>query len=163
MKNNEFRDLKKRLKKEHDYAWSFQCNIAMAIMDSNLLNHERSNRAAAEIMSRLFDVNVLEFDEFKSLERDWNSQTFADLQDTTAGPHRELGIIRAIQFGMIERDVGIMLVVSTMSGDAQLSFRGSDALEFTARADVGNINNLVGKPCIVEIHNSIMRFVEMFK
>jgi hypothetical protein len=50
--------LKAALQDDHGYAWSWHCNIAMAIYDSLQLSHRESNLAAAKIMERVFEVDT---------------------------------------------------------------------------------------------------------
>ena len=50
------------LKTDPDYAWSWHCNIAMAILDADDadVSHKDSNIAAAHVMERCFGVNTAE-------------------------------------------------------------------------------------------------------
>ena len=56
---------------EEGYAWSWQCNLAMTIVDRGLLKHEDANRAAAAQMLHLFNFDVTKLPEWQHLEREW--------------------------------------------------------------------------------------------
>jgi hypothetical protein len=51
-------DLKASIKSDPEIAWAWHCNIAVPLMDSLKLSHERANIAAAYLMSHLFDVDT---------------------------------------------------------------------------------------------------------
>ena len=63
--------LKSAMATDPDYAWSWQCNIAMAMFDElgplvtpSGLSHEVCNRAAARFMKLCFDVDVTKFSQW---------------------------------------------------------------------------------------------------
>lgn len=51
-----FEQLKAQMKNDAGYAWSWHCNIAMAIYDANLASHTIANLCAAQVMRILFDI-----------------------------------------------------------------------------------------------------------
>ncbi len=51
------------IRQDHGYAWSWHCNLAVAILDTHI-PHPRANRAAAEIMSRVFKMDTTTFPEY---------------------------------------------------------------------------------------------------
>lgn len=69
--------LRQAILEDHNYAWSWQCNLAMAFFDSWTNGnrpadiHKKANEGAARFMCNLFGVDVTQFDEWKSLEKDW--------------------------------------------------------------------------------------------
>lgn len=63
--NKAFRDLESYIKTDRSYAWTWQCNIACAFIDSGA-NHEQANRAAASFMLRTFGVDVTKFEQWGS-------------------------------------------------------------------------------------------------
>ena len=52
------RDLTARLQEDPGYAWSWQCNLAVPIMDVTGVSHEQANQAAAHLMQHLFDIDI---------------------------------------------------------------------------------------------------------
>jgi hypothetical protein len=52
---------------DQELAWGWHCNIAMAAVDEGV-DAKVANRAAARFMKNCFDVNVHEFEQWKSLE-----------------------------------------------------------------------------------------------
>ena len=50
-----YRDLTNAMKKDEDYAHTWQCNIACPLMDEGL-SHEAANKAADRLMNHLFGV-----------------------------------------------------------------------------------------------------------
>jgi hypothetical protein len=71
---SEYEALKQKIAMEDDCAWTWHCNIAMAILDSEgfrgmgyAKKHTDSNRAARLVMQRLFDVDVSKFPEYVAL------------------------------------------------------------------------------------------------
>jgi hypothetical protein len=55
---------------DRDYAWVWQCSLAMAILDEGG-SHELSNRAAARFLQQIFAVDITKFAEFKDFEEQW--------------------------------------------------------------------------------------------
>lgn len=49
--------LKKALRADPEYAWSWHCNIAMAALDEGL-EHKKANQAAARFMRNAFDIDT---------------------------------------------------------------------------------------------------------
>ena len=64
-----FDALKRAIFTDHDYAWSWQCNLAMPMFDGGM-SGEAANEGAACIMEHLFGVNVREFPEWEFRRRD---------------------------------------------------------------------------------------------
>ena len=50
--------LRKVLKEDPEYAWSWHCNIAMAAFDEGL-DHEHANKAAGRFMYNCFGINTI--------------------------------------------------------------------------------------------------------
>lgn len=61
-----FAQLKEQVQCDNDYAWSLHCSLAMPIRDSIQCSYEAANKAGADLMYFLFDVNVREFPEWHS-------------------------------------------------------------------------------------------------
>jgi hypothetical protein len=72
-----FDALKKQLHDDPGLAWSWHCNIAMAIYDTaqpaidSTDKHRFANTAAARTMNRLFDVDVTKFREWDTFKAGW--------------------------------------------------------------------------------------------
>lgn len=60
-----FESLRKLLQGDPDYAWSWQCNLAMSVVDEGV-SHEVANRAAARFMFSAFGVDVTQLDPWQS-------------------------------------------------------------------------------------------------
>ena len=52
-----FGALKKAMKKDPDYAWSWHCNIACSVMDAGA-THKVANDGAGRFMKLCFDVDT---------------------------------------------------------------------------------------------------------
>lgn len=52
--------LRKAIKEDAAYAWSWHCNIAVCAMDEGL-SHERANKAAERFMWVAFEANVKDY------------------------------------------------------------------------------------------------------
>ena len=50
-------NLRQAFEKDHDYAWSWHCNIACCAMDEGIL-HPEANRIASRVMKIVFDVDT---------------------------------------------------------------------------------------------------------
>lgn len=50
--------LKTALAADPDFAWSWQCNIAMPIKDRLRCSHGEANKTAADLMRHLFDIDI---------------------------------------------------------------------------------------------------------
>jgi len=61
-----FADLKNSMQKDHSYAWSWHCNIAMSAFDEGV-DHSTANKIAARFMKLCFDVDTSQFKEYTSL------------------------------------------------------------------------------------------------
>jgi len=59
-----FQSLKDALHADSDYAWAWHCNLAMPIMDSIHCTPEQANKASADLMKYLFDIDVRKFAEW---------------------------------------------------------------------------------------------------
>lgn len=55
-----------RIKNDPEYAWSWHCNIAMALHDDGI-EHRQANEHAARVMHALFGVEVRELDNWINL------------------------------------------------------------------------------------------------
>lgn len=67
--------LSEQMQSDPDYAWSWQCNLAMMAYDAGA-DHEQANRQAAQFMKNLFGVNIPIICpvEWGSLAEDWESK-----------------------------------------------------------------------------------------
>lgn len=76
-----FEMLKQRMHADSEYAWSWQCNVAMPIMDELPKNndyrdrHKLANAAAARVMRHVFDIDVTGWPEWKGLADQWDAAT----------------------------------------------------------------------------------------
>lgn len=75
-----FATLGAAMRTDPGYAWSWHCNIAMPIMDSIDVSHEKANRAAKSVMALIFGIDVTEFDEWKLLEKQWADHKSEDVR-----------------------------------------------------------------------------------
>lgn len=67
-----FNLLQKQIKKDIDYAWSWQSNIAMSIMESiKKVTHQQANEAAAAFIQKCFEVDITKTKQFQALEKRW--------------------------------------------------------------------------------------------
>lgn len=57
--------LTKAIQSDDDYAWSWQCNVAVPFMDEGG-THEQANKAAARFMLTAFGVDVTTLDQWKA-------------------------------------------------------------------------------------------------
>jgi hypothetical protein len=51
--------------KDPDYAWSWQCNLAMPIMDATGVSRELANVAAAHLMQHLWGCDITTHPEYR--------------------------------------------------------------------------------------------------
>ena len=51
-------ELKDGIHSDSEYAWSWQCNLAVPIMEAIGASHKDANRAAALIMAHMFDYDI---------------------------------------------------------------------------------------------------------
>lgn len=79
-----FNLVKDALQNDPGYAWSWHCNIAMAVCDSGV-SHALSNKAAACFMQRCFDVDTLSTPEYQSLDKQFKA---AEAGEPTEVPER---------------------------------------------------------------------------
>ena len=56
--------LKEVMHQDPNYAWSWQCNLAMCAYDEGV-SHAAANRAAARFISLLFDIDMTTSEHFK--------------------------------------------------------------------------------------------------
>jgi len=68
-----FNVVKAAMQADSSYAWSWHCNIAMAMFDEGV-PHETANRGAVRFMQMAFDVDTSASEEFKSLETQWKEE-----------------------------------------------------------------------------------------
>ena len=59
--------LKTAIHEDSEYAWSWQCNLAMAAYDEGL-DHSAANRSAARFMQNLFDIDMTKYEYFKETQ-----------------------------------------------------------------------------------------------
>ena len=63
---------------DEEMAWGWHCNIAMPIWDSCMdgkITHESANRAAANVMQHLFQVDITKTDNWKNLAKGWEDES----------------------------------------------------------------------------------------
>lgn len=65
--------LKEAIQEDDDYAWTWHCNFAVPFQDEGA-SHEQANRAAARIMSLLFEVDVTKLEQWQSFPWHTNQQ-----------------------------------------------------------------------------------------
>lgn len=53
-----FSALRNFIATDPEYAWGWQCNLAVPIMDATGVDHRQANEAAALIMRQLFDYDI---------------------------------------------------------------------------------------------------------
>lgn len=58
--------LRKAMREDSSYAWSWQCNVAMAAVDAGA-THRQANVHAAQFMRNAFGVDVTASEEWKKL------------------------------------------------------------------------------------------------
>lgn len=66
-----FYGLSDQVRKDPEYAWTVQCNLAVPIQDELRCTHEQANRAAARIMSQWFKVDMTQHENWRRFELDW--------------------------------------------------------------------------------------------
>lgn len=86
-KTSEFGALKKLVRKDPEYAWVLQCNLAMPIMDAVHCTHQQANMAAARIMMQWFEVDMERHEHWESLQRQWLLQTVERDEPRPLGTH----------------------------------------------------------------------------
>jgi hypothetical protein len=59
--------------KDEDYAWGWQCNIAMSFVDVGG-GHLEANKAAANFMKQTFDVDITKFKEYLNIEEKYSDR-----------------------------------------------------------------------------------------
>ena len=64
--------LREAIQEDEDYAWTWHCNVAMAVFDQDV-DLETSNKAAARFMQLAFDVDVTETVMWNHLKEIWKS------------------------------------------------------------------------------------------
>jgi hypothetical protein len=68
-------DTLKRAMRDPDYAWSWQCNLAVPIMDAIRVSHERADTAAAYLMQHLWDCDITTHPYFEGKKSDAQAYT----------------------------------------------------------------------------------------
>jgi hypothetical protein len=58
-------NLRKIIETDHEYAWSWHCNVAMASMDEGV-PHDTAHMAAARFMKSVFGIDTTAFDEYQA-------------------------------------------------------------------------------------------------
>lgn len=79
--------LKNAVNNDPDYAWSWHCNIAMAFVDEGG-SHEAANKAAARIMSILFEHDITKHPHYQY--RDISPEQEAKLMESYKELHGEI-------------------------------------------------------------------------
>lgn len=70
------------IQKSTSYAWSWHCNLAMAVVDAGG-SHELGNKASASFLQRTFSVDVTRMREYRGLEVRWADQKEASTPQPT--------------------------------------------------------------------------------
>lgn len=60
-----FSALKREIHADPDYAWGWQCNLAVPVMDAIGASHEEANRAAALITMQIFNYDITTHPNYK--------------------------------------------------------------------------------------------------
>lgn len=62
-------DIKNAVQTDQGYAWGWQCNLAMPILDGSkgMLSHRGANVLAARLMAHLFSYDVTVLPEYKRI------------------------------------------------------------------------------------------------
>jgi hypothetical protein len=71
---NAFNALRQQLREDPGMAWSWHCNIAMAVVDAKTRGadkHRLGNEGAAVFMRNAFDVDTSKFPEYQSFLKAW--------------------------------------------------------------------------------------------
>lgn len=63
--------LRREMKKHPDYAWSWQCNLAMMAYDAGA-GIDNANKRAADFMKNCFEVDTLS--QYESLDKKLNTE-----------------------------------------------------------------------------------------
>lgn len=59
-----FERLRKIIHDDLEYAWAWQCNLAVPIMDATPCTHAQANEAAALIMAQMFGYDITDHPEY---------------------------------------------------------------------------------------------------
>lgn len=75
--------LSKAFHADHDYAWSWHCNVAVAAMDEGV-PHAVANRGAARFMKTAFNIDVSKFQQYAGIPAAMNEEVKvkSDLSDS---------------------------------------------------------------------------------
>lgn len=149
---------------DSELAWAWHCYIAGVLLNDGF-PHETANKIAATLMEELFSVRTREHPYYKEFEKQWKQATTPRSfeQNETRETKEELGVIQSVQFGLGDKNIPcVYMIVKTLNGEALLVFENEHALDFVKQTKATNINNLVGKTCVVIIKDSIMQFLRMF-
>jgi hypothetical protein len=76
-----FQALKTALQADPEYAWSWHCNLAMPIMDSIRCTSEQANKAGADLMQYLFDIDIRKHEHWKDHDGLLAASTASDKQE----------------------------------------------------------------------------------
>lgn len=60
---------------DDEMAWAWHCNIAVPIMDTLGVSHQRANEAAAALMQHLFSADTSKHPRFLSFAKIWEQQS----------------------------------------------------------------------------------------
>lgn len=65
--------IKAAFAKDDDYAWTWQCNLAMMLVDAGV-SHQDANDRAAQFMHHAFFYDITQTTQWKDLEQHWEEQ-----------------------------------------------------------------------------------------
>ena len=84
-----FNYIKTAMQADPGYAWSWHCNLAVAMMDGAETTHAAANAGAARFMSFCFNVDVTKFPQYQHLVEQWNAAATekSTRQPTTKDDH----------------------------------------------------------------------------
>jgi len=85
---NPVQTLRKMLQEDEDWAWSWQCNIAIHAIDLGV-DHQTANRAAARFMSSVFHIDVKKTKYWKQFEKEWAIPTISKGENNETSNNQE--------------------------------------------------------------------------
>lgn len=111
----------RKLGEDMDYAWSWQCNLAMMIYDaSDAISHRIANISAAQFMNNTFNVDVTKTDMWKKFESEWLVDTIIDEDLIEIIQCRSNGSVRILPLNLtIDKAHADVLVVG-LDGEIEL-------------------------------------------
>lgn len=109
-----------------------------------------------------FDTGHIRYDSKTQTEQ--HNQTFQQHQQTnqqfqkTDNSNKQLGIIQKIEFEINNNNIDVKMTVKTLNQQVIVTIDNNN--EITKQF---NVNNFIGKPCVINLNNQSAEFVEMFK